>query len=246
MKVTKLFFLISFFALATICDQANAQFSKKKYKHAPDKTIVVIIGPSNSTFDERKFPHLRFYYLPELNTGEAPDFITRLGMKKDFDNPKRLNLLLIAKNGVVAYQNLYGDKMVETYSRSSGSDLAWSILNKPLVTSVKNPLEEYLPIYITKEKDAKPDKKKSYTEGEEPTFKDWEDGDIVGMKLPDFNVKTADGKEVAIKDVLNGKAGLIIFTGIDGTKNYSTSYAYPLPMIWHIENVLYNYYPPGR
>lgn len=243
MKTITLLFFISFFAFASISDSANAKFTAKKYKHAPDKTIVIIIGPSNSTFNESKFPHLKFYYLPELKTGVTPDFITRLGMLKDFDNPRYLNLLLIAKNGVVAYQNKYNHKMVGSYT---GDDFQWSILSKPLVTPDKKKLQEYLPSYITKEKDAKADKKKSYTEGEEPTFKDWEDGDIVGLELPDFKVKTSAGEEVAIKDILNGKPGLIFFTGIEGDKNYSTTNAYPLPMIWHIENVLYNYYPPRK
>ena len=243
MKATKLFFLISFFAFASRSDPANAKFTAKKYKHAPDKTIVIIIGPSNATFNESKFPHLKFYYLPELKSGEAPDFITRLGMKKDFDNPRLLNILLIAGNGVVAYQNTYNQKMVTRYT---GGDFQWSILTKHLITPDKKKLVDFLPTYITKEKDAKADKKKSYTGGEEPTFKDWEDGDIVGLEVPDFNVKTAGGEEVGIKDVLNGKAGLIIFTGIEEAQNYNTPNAYPLPMIWHIENVLYNYYPPRK
>jgi len=243
MKRIKLNYLILCLILTSISIDVDAQFKAKKYKHAPDETILILIGPSNSTFDESIFPHLKFYYLPELKSGEAPDFITRLGTKRDLANWECLSLFLIAKNGVVAYKNGYNNHMVESYT---GDDFQWNILNKPLVAPDKKPLEEYLSTYITKQKDAKSDKNKSYTQGEEPTFKDWADGDIVGLELPDFNVKTADGDEVAIKDVLNGKAGLIIFTGMKGTQDYSKGNAYPLPMIWHIENVLYNYYPPRK
>lgn len=243
MKTIKLNYLILFLVLASISFDVNAQFKVKKYKHAPDETIVILIGQSNTTFDESIFPDLKFFYLPELKTGEAPDFITRFGTKKDLANREQLTLLLISQNGIIAYQNGYNNLMVEKYT---GDEFQWNILNKPLVTPDKKRLNEYLPTYISKEKDAKADKKKSYTEGEEPLFKDWELGDIIGLKFPDFNVNNAEGEEVAIKDVLNGKAGLIIFTGIKGTQNYSTGNAYPLPMLWHIENVLYNYYPPRK
>ncbi|HAF30447.1 MAG TPA: hypothetical protein DCG75_15500 [Bacteroidales bacterium] len=243
MKSIKWNYLILLLVLSSISLNVNAQFKAKKYKHAPDETIVVLIGQSNTTFDESMFPHLKFYYLPELKTEEAPDFITRFGTKKDFANPEMLNLLLIAKNAVVAYQNGYNKHMVASYT---GDEFQFSILSKAVIPPDKKKLEDYLPDYITKENDAKIDKNKSFTKGKEPTFKDWADGDIVGLELPDFNVKTADGEEVAIKDVLNGKAGLIFFTGIKGDANYGSGNAYPLPMIWHIENVLYNYYPPRK
>lgn len=243
MKSTKLNYLLLFFLVAVLSLDVYAQFKAKKYKHAPDETNVVLIGSPNTTIDENLFPHLKFYYLPELKTGEAPDFITRLGTKKDLANWESLTLFLIAKNGVVGYQNGYNNVMVASYT---GDEFQWNILNKPLVTPDKKKLEEYLPTYITKEKDAKEDKKKAYTEGEEPTFKDWEDGDIVGLELPDFKVKTASGEEVSIKSILNGKAALLFFTGIKQSQDYSTGNAYPLPMLWHIENVLYNYYPPRK
>lgn len=243
MKTIKLNYLVLFLILALISIDVHAQFKVKKYKHAPDETIVILIGQTNTTIDESVFPHLKFYYLPELKTGEAPDFITRFGTKKDLANREQLTLLLITKNGVIAYQNGYNNSMVESYT---GDEFQWNILNKPLITPDKKKLEEYLPTYITKEKDAKADKKKAYTEGKEPLFKDWDDGDIIGLEFPDFYVKTAGGEEVAIQDVLNGKAGLIFFTGIKANQNYSTGNAYPLPMLWHIENVLYNYYPPRK
>lgn len=246
MKSLKLNALLLFLLLTVLSIEVDAQFKVKKYKHAPDVTIVVLVGASNTSIDETQFPHLKLYYLPELRTGEAPDFITRLGTKKDLSNWETLMLFMIAKNGVVAYQNHYGKNMIEGYSRTMGSDLAWSILNKPLIVPDKKPLEEYLPTYITKGKDAKVDKKKSYTEGVEPTFKDWKDGDIIGLELPDFEVNTVDGEAVSIKSILNGNAGLIVFSGIKGNQDYSTGNPYPLPLLWHIENVLYHYYPPRK
>ncbi|MBN1649904.1 MAG: hypothetical protein JW857_01175 [Bacteroidales bacterium] len=246
MKTLKLNALFLFLLCTVFSLDVDAQFKVKKYKHAPDKTIVVLIGAANTSIDETQFPHLKFYYLPELRTGQAPDFITRLGTKNDLSNWETFMLFLVAKNGVVAYQNHYGKNMIEGYQRTSGSDLAWSILNKPLIVPDKKPLEDYLPTYFTKAKDAKADKKKLYTEGADPTFKDWKKGDIIGLELPDFEVNTAQGESVSIKSILNGNAGLIVFSGIKGNQDYSMGKAYPLPLLWHIEHVLYNYYPPRK
>jgi len=35
-------------------------------KIQPSKTVVVILGPKNPTFDESKFPDVKFYYTPDL------------------------------------------------------------------------------------------------------------------------------------------------------------------------------------
>ena len=46
----------------------------KKYKNAPDKTIVIVTNSPVQAFDESEYPQLNFYYTPE----EMPDFLVRL------------------------------------------------------------------------------------------------------------------------------------------------------------------------
>jgi hypothetical protein len=60
------------------------------------------------------------------------------------------------------------------------------------------------------------------------------------MMLPDFTLVTKEGNELSIKEILNGQPAFILFTNIseDG-KEVS-------PMLWHVENVLYNYFPPRK
>lgn len=246
----------------------QSQRAAKKYKHAPDETFVLLFGEPNATFDVAQFPHLKFYYLPDISSGTAPDFITRWADKSDIAEKEHIQALLIDSKGVVAYQNFYHKAIIEGFR---GDEFQTSLLTKPRIVPDKQKLEEFLKTHVTKAKDAKVDKKKMYTPGTEPTFKSWKKGDIMGMELPDFNVKSANGEEVSIKTLLAGKPSLIIFTAIDKNTNYgankeaaenlkdnkvtakgifsafvsaSSSDAFPIPWMWHIENVLYNYYPP--
>ncbi len=46
----------------------------KKYKNAPDQTIVIVTNSPAQAFDEAAYPHLQFYYIP----AEMPDFLARL------------------------------------------------------------------------------------------------------------------------------------------------------------------------
>ena len=94
-------------------------------------------------------------------------------------------------------------------------------------------------IKIRNEKNAKKDSKKSYNEGEEPSFKGWDKGDIDGLELPDFKLVKKDKTEVTIKEILNGKPAFIVFAKIPPAAGSGIT-----PMFWHIENIMYNYFPP--
>lgn len=269
---------------------ASAQRAAKKHKNAPEETIVIFIGDVNTTLNESQFPNLRFFYLPDITfeqkqsdqkvKGKYPiittyngsqDFIVRWGSKKHIGDSEVLTAIVVDNSGTVAYHSRYGKALI----KSSYGDMDWTILTKPRKAPDKELLDEYLASHVNKGKSAKVDNKKEYTEGVEPTFKGWEDGNIDGMKLPDFNVKSSDGAQKSIYDVINGKASLIVFTGIDSAVNYGSSDeaseklkdeakemsardlisgikaaasndAYPVPLLWHIENILYNYYPPRK
>lgn len=264
---------------------AFAQKMPKKYKNAPDETIVVIVGKPNPTFNESQYPHLKFYYLPDISfivddetktrlklTGFSqektatyygePEFIVRFGTRKHIAPEKGIYVILVDKNGVVVYQSAYNNAIAE----SEGSSF-YTLGRKGI--GQKGPLEDYLKDYVAGGDEKKPDKDKSYTPGQEPTYKGWEDGDIEGLELPDFKMVKSDGTAVAIKEVISGKPSLIVFSALDPDRNFGaaveaqeklkegkatsgrdffksmvkagSSDGAP-PMFWHIENVLYNYF----
>jgi|GEM_PF-720492 len=276
---------ILFAAVLIIPVAAQAQKMPKKYKNAPDETIVVIVGKPNPTFNESQYPHLKFYYLPDISfivddetktklklTGFSqettatyygdPEFIVRFGTRKHLAPEKGIYAILVDKNGVVVYQSAYNNAIAE----SEGSSF-YTLGRKGI--GQKGPMEDYLKDYVAGGDEKKPDKDKSYTPGTEPTYKGWEDGDIEGLALPDFNMVKSDGTAVTIKEVISGKPSLIVFSALDPDKNFGaaveaqeklkegkatsgrdffksmvkagSSDGAP-PMFWHIENVLYNYF----
>lgn len=120
--------------------------------------------------------------------------------------------------------------------------MSFNILNvaaRKGTIGAKGPLDDYLKDFIANEKNAKKDSKKSYNEGEEPSFKGWDKGDIDGLELPDFKLVKKDKTEVTIKEILNGKPAFIVFAKIPPAAGSGIT-----PMFWHIENIMYNYFPP--
>lgn len=265
----------------------DAQRGRGKHRDAPDETIIVLIGNPNPTFDESQFPNLRFYYMPDITIKQtteeqrvmgvprsttvttysgSPDFIARWGSKRHLAGDDFVYLILVDIDGTVAYQRQYNASLV------GSDDYNWNLLTVPRVRPDKETLEEYMRTHIRRERTARVNRRKSYTEGEEPDFRGWDDGDIEGMSLPGFMVQTSDGSEQNIKDIINGKPSIIVFSKLDPERNYASSDeaaeklksgevesrqafreafmsaaqpdAWPMPMLWHIENVLYNYYKP--
>jgi hypothetical protein len=272
-----------------------AQKMPKKHKSAPDETIIVIVGKPNPTFNESQYPHLRFYYLPDVSFivddkaktkvklsgfsqettatyyGE-PEFIVRFGSKRHIASDNAVYGIVVDKNGVVAYQRAFSNSLAAHNDNSD--EMNWTILSVARKgIGQKGPLEDYLKDYVEKGKEMKLDKDKSYTPGQEPTYKGWEDGDIEGLELPDFKMVKSDGTAVSIKEVIAGKPSFIVFSALDPDKNFgsaeeaqeklkegkvksgrdffksmakaSSGDGTP-PMFWHIENVMYNYFPPRK
>ena len=269
---------------------AFAQKMPKKHKSAPDETIVVIVGKPNPTFNESQYPHLKFYYLPDISfiiddetktkvrlTGFSqettatyygePEFIVRFGTKKHIAPESGVYGIVVDKNGVVAYQRGFNNSLAA--HNDNRDEMNWTILTVARKgIGQKGPLEDYLKDYVEKGKEMKLDKDKSYTPGQEPAYKGWEDGDIEGLELPDFKMVKSDGTSVSIKEVISGKPSFIVFSALDPDKNFGeatdaqeklkegkatsgrdffksmvkagSSDGAP-PMFWHIVNVLYNY-----
>ncbi|HBG52931.1 MAG TPA: hypothetical protein DDW70_01775 [Rikenellaceae bacterium] len=121
--------------------------------------------------------------------------------------------------------------------------MSWTILSvadKKGTIGGSKPMDDYLNDFVIKGKTGKKDDKKTYSPGVEPTFKGWDKGDIEGMELHDFSLITKDGTETTIKEILNGQPAFILFTTISADGQEVS------PMLWHVENVLYNYFPPRR
>ncbi|MBP6867870.1 MAG: hypothetical protein KBC07_02630 [Bacteroidales bacterium] len=210
----------------------------KKYKNAPEQTIVIVTNSPVQAFDESEYPNLKFYYTPQ----EMPDFLARLHKVKPIPVKDGITGMVVDKEGVVVYIRGFNNALAAHNDNSD--EYSWTILtvaDKKGTIGGSKPMDDYLSDYVIKGKSGKKDDKKIYTQGEEPSFKGWDKGDIEGMELPDFNLVTKDGAGITMKEILNGAPAFIVFTTIssDG-KDVS-------PMLWHVENVLYNYFPPrGR
>ncbi|MDD2491443.1 MAG: hypothetical protein PHV12_04525 [Bacteroidales bacterium] len=239
MKITaKIFAAITLAALFVIPVSMNAQKMPKKYKNSPDETIVIVTNSPREAFDESEYPNLKFYYTPE----EMPDFLKRLHMVQPIPINEGITGMVVDKEGVIAYVRGFNNALAKNNDRED--EMSWTILSvatRKGTIGAKGPLDDYLKDYIAKEKTAKKDDKKSYTEGSEPSFKGWDKGNIEGMELPDFKLIKKDGTEVTIKQILDGKPAFIVFAKIPPAAGSGVT-----PMFWHIENIMYNYYPPRR
>lgn len=209
----------------------------KKYKNAPDQTIVIVTNSPAQAFDEAEYPHLQFYYTSQ----EMPDFLTRLHTVKPIPMKDGITGMVVDNQGVIVYIRGFNNALAK--NNDNMDEMSWTILtvaDKKGTIGGSKPMDDYLKDYVIKGKSAKRNNDKTYTPGKEPTFKGWDKGKVEGMMLPDFNLITKDGKEISIKDILNGEPAFIVFTNIseDG-KDVS-------PMLWHVENVLYNYFPPRK
>jgi len=236
--------------LVAICSNVFAQ--KKKYKDAPDETIILMIGEKHPDFNESQFPHLKFYYAKDLKyeikegdvvvgvsvlkgaakkneivtyTGE-PEFISKWANSgKDGMRifEKGGLAYLIDKNGTVVFQSGYSWGPEDDYNETP------NIINK-LCTYQKKPLKGFLTNHITKGKLGKVDPKKTYPEGGNPNWdfiydKKNKNG-FIGMKFPgNFTVYTPDGTAMSFNDVIKDKPSLV-FTYMWSThKEWSDSEA---------------------
>ena len=209
----------------------------KKYKNAPDQTIVIVTNSPAQAFDEAAYPHLQFYYIP----AEMPDFLARLHKVRPIPVKNGITGMVVDKNGIIVYTRGFSNTLAE--NNDNTDEMSWTILSvadKKGTIGGSKPMDDYLNDFVIKGKTGKKDDKKTYSPGVEPTFKGWDKGDIEGMELHDFSLITKDGTETTIKEILNGQPAFIVFTTISADGQEVS------PMLWHVENVLYNYFPPRR
>ena len=222
-------------ALLLLPASMDAQKMPKKYKNSPNETIVIVTNSPREAFDESKYPHLKFYYTSE----EMPDFLKRLNMVQAIPISDGITGMVLDKNGVIAYIRGFSNALAKNNDRND--EFAFNILNvaaKKGIIGAQGPLDDYLKDFVANEKSARRDDKKSYTEGTEPSFKGWDKGNVEGMEFPDFKLIKKDGTEVTMKQILNGKPAFIVFARISASAGSGVT-----PMFWHIENIMYNYFP---
>lgn len=235
-KTAKSLAAILLAALFLLPASIDAQKMPKKYKNSPDETIVIVTNSPREAFDESKYPHLKFYYTP----AELPDFLRRLHLVQEIPMSDGITGMVVDKNGVIAYIRGFNNALAKNNDRND--EFAFNILNvaaRKGTIGAQGPLDDYLKDFVANEKSAKKDSKKVYSEGTEPSFKGWDKGDVDGMELPDFKLIKKDGTEVTMKQILNGKPAFIVFAKISASAGSGVT-----PMFWHIENIMYNYFPP--
>ena len=170
-----------------------------------------------------------------------PDFLARLHKVRPIPVKNGITGMVVDKNGIIVYTRGFSNTLAE--NNDNTDEMSWTILSvadKKGTIGGSKPMDDYLNDFVIKGKTGKKDDKKTYSPGVEPTFKGWDKGDIEGMELHDFSLITKDGTETTIKEILNGQPAFIVFTTISADGQEVS------PMLWHVENVLYNYFPPRR
>jgi hypothetical protein len=223
-------------AMLFVPTTVDAQRMPKKHKNAPDYTIVIVTNPLVENFDASEYPHLRFYYTPE----EMPHFLDVLHQVRPIPPKEGMYGMVVDKEGTIAYTRAFSDGISRNQDNRDETNFHMLNVAAPKGRGDSRKLEDFLKDYVIRAKAAKKDNKKSYTPGQVPSYKGWDKGQIEGLELPDFDLVAQDGTETTIKEVLGGNPGYIVFTQIseDG-KTVS-------PLLWHIEHILYNYFPPRR
>ncbi len=173
------------------------------------KVVAVGIGAKNPTFVEKKFPHIEFYYTPELiskaelsETGKSalallaedatrevfegkPELLSKWWDERDL----RFYSTLFDKNGVGAWQG-----------KLNRSDDLMAINGK----GVESGFEDALEYLIEDGKVAEFDSDKKFN---------YEAFDcLIETKMPDFEIISVDGVKKSIKSVVeNGNTTLLVF-----------------------------------
>lgn len=213
------------FFMAIIFSFAGAQ---NLYKMAP-QIIVLNFGPKNPHFDEQIYPHLKFLYTPDINVQYAngtlkekinltgtPQFLARAINEGYF---KLYGFLLIdrAGNCYTEGANLVENPAIAKSLCANGKTLSDNV--KAIVKKQKTIHPKTGPLPWGKSHIAIKGLLSRHTSIVHAAF-------LSGHALPAFNVQTADGKSVSIRQVIQGKPSLIFFAAIPPSGNLETIYKF--------------------
>lgn len=192
----------------------------------PPKVVVLFLGEKNSSFDESKFPHLSFYYTPNLemtlrektvqksDTKKALSSLTGLGAQ-GYDesvekysgapqeiitlNIKSNNTYLFDKNGVLTAISYAFDR-----TKGALGDLNLQTSKKSMMGKMETvKLNDLSKDYIKKGKVTKSGKK---IKSEEPAIEDY-----FGLPLLDYQVVDAAGKEYSMNALVSSSPLTILY-----------------------------------
>ena len=195
----------------------------KKY---PPKVIIIGVGEKNPTFNEAQFPHIKFYYTPELIPANEKINEAEGAMASLMDGA---TILHKGKPEFVRnYWNLIcSNKTFLLFDKESrcytiGPDLLHrgDDINQAVCSNDK-PLGDNVKAIIKKEKTVKQNKKPIDLEQPDDIYDDVSVSfknyykkfkkTMVGNKLPDFEVVDVEGNATTINTVINNEPTLILF-----------------------------------
>jgi len=213
------------FLMAIIFTYAGAQ----KMSNMAPQIIVVNFGPKNPHFDEQIYPHLKFLYTPDINvqysngtlkekinlTG-TPQFLAR-AINEDYFKLYGFLIIDQAGNCYTEGANLFENPAVAKSLCANGKTLSDNV--KAVVKKHKTIRLKTGPLPWGKSHIALKGLLSRHTSIVHAAF-------LSGHALPEFNVQTADGKSVSIRQVIQGKPSLIFFAAIPPTENVETIYKF--------------------
>jgi hypothetical protein len=201
-------------------------FSQNLSKIAP-QVIIVNLGPKNPHFDESIYPHLSFFYTPqikaEINSEEEINKSFRISGEPDFlakayneHKIKQYGFLLFDKNGIC---------YTEGSSLTQNFDVAKALCTngKELADNIKDVMKKGKTATLKKEPlswGKTHAKIKMRGLGKTSVVKS---EFMVGHPFPeDVKVESPDGKKIVLEDVIKQKPALIVFLYIPPTGNLET------------------------
>lgn len=172
------------------------------HKYAPE-VVLIGVGEKNATFDETKYPNLKFYYTPELSSEDSgknfsgtPEFVKTIWNNKNFN----YGFMLFDKNGVCVTMG---------YDIMRQKDIGARLCVD------KSKLSNHLKKYVKKGKTGKVSKKE---------MKLRKSNFMVGHKMPKYNVTNLDGESTEISSISDsGKPTLIIFFNIPKNADFNVA-----------------------
>jgi hypothetical protein len=197
-------------------------------KMAP-QIVVINFGPKNPHFDEQVYPHLKFVYTPQLTANYSsgtlqeklslagsPEFLARAINEGYF---KLYGFLLIDQTGNCYTEgaNLLENVAVAQSLCANGKTLADNV--KDVVKKHKTTRLKTGPLPWGKSHMAVKGLLSRHTAVVHAAF-------LSGHALPDFQVTTAEGKSISIRQVIQDKPTMIFFAAIPPTGNVETIYKF--------------------
>jgi len=195
----------------------------KKY---PPKVIIIGVGEKNPTFNEAQFPHIKFYYTPELIPANDSMTETENAITGVLDGVT--HIYKGKPEFVRNYWNLIGSNktflLFDSESRcytigqdilSRGNDINIAICSndkslgdnvKAVIKKGKTVKQNKKPIDLVQPDDIYDDISISFKNYYKKFRKT-----MVGNKLPDFNVVDPKGNVTTINAIINNEPTLILF-----------------------------------